>query len=378
MIVIDFSHLSMRNLFTSIPKKPKFKTDDFIGIYFHQMFTSIQSIQSFQHQGYGELVLAIDSKNNWRKEAVKGYKGNRKKNRAESPVNFEEFYVEVDKLISVLRDGLGIKTIEVDNVEADDIGYVLSHITDEKTLLITEDKDWMQNLIDNPTVDLYKPIKREMLKNSQSLRKELKFYRLIHCMIGDKVDDIPNILDNLAYSDEFNKLLTEKGIEVLPPRDLEKLDIFDSLVDEFYKIYENYPKVKLYKPGRFGEKTAIKMLKDRSSFMKKHKVNHKRILENFKRNRKLIDMEKIPKIYSNQIIEYYTNYNTSKNTTMVRDFINENSLHQIKNNLNINGITCTDIEDDVMGFSGFDNMSFDFKQTKEKESKKDDLSDWGF
>jgi 5'-3' exonuclease len=376
MIIVDYSHLSMRNLFTSIPKRPKFKTEDYIGVYFHQMIFSMQLIENYKKQGYGDIILALDSKSNWRKKAVKNYKGNRPKKRAASPVNFEEFYEMNDKLIDIFVNGFGLKSILVDDVEADDTGYVLSHLTDEKTLLITEDKDWVQNLIGNISVDIYKPIKKEFVKNSLQIQEKLRAERLIHCMIGDKVDDIPSIMDNLAYSNEFNSFLREKGIEVLEPIDFEKLSISDKLINEFENIHID-TKVKLYKPGRFGEKTALKIVNDsKREFIRKHKANMPRILDNFKRNRKLIDMIKIPSNYVESIINEYKNMKYSKNHDKVKTFFEDYSLHKLANNLCLNEVTSEHVQGDIMGFSSFSDMNF--SNVKAVEKSQEDFSDWGF
>ena len=380
MIIVDYSHLAMRNLFVSIPKKPTFKTEEYIDIFFSQMLTSLRKIEGYKHK-YGDIVLAIDSRRNWRKDATKNYKGFRAKVRSESPIDFDEYFEKSDELITILENGFGIKTIKVDNVEADDIGYVLSHLTDERTLLITEDKDWVQNLIGNLSVDILHPIKDKLIVNNQALQIELRNKRLIHCAIGDKVDAIPSILDNLEYTDDFKKFIEISGFNVSLPRVFEKNECFDGLLKQFNSKYADEPKIKVYKPGRFGEKTAEKIYNDleqRKKFKKKHKANHKRILENFKLNRKLIDMSKIPQDLKQNIIDEFVNYKNSKDVNIINEFIDRYGLHNIRRTLVLNEVDLG--LETSNAFSSFSDFEYDFSKPQEvkEEVKDDDFGEWGF
>ena len=337
MIVIDFQHLSYRNLHTCFysckPKKRdgKFITEDFIGIYFHQMLTSLHYIQ-MGFKEYGEIVIALDGFKNWRKELLQDfYKAERSSKRAESEINFNEFF-EYQKELEEFLKGL-VKVIKVDEAEADDIGYVLAHHSKEKTLLITSDKDWKQHLIYNHNVDFYDPMKRLLIKNSEELQKELKFFRIIHILIGDKADGIPNIMYNASLTDEFKKFLNNKEYHY---KDLEKIE------------FEG----EKFKTIRFGEKTAEKFVKNPHKFIKDKNLIKSKVYDNFRMNRKLVDSRKIPKEIQEKIIKEFKKTKINEHKL---DFINKYNLHRCKSYKIGKDLDCIDYsyEDFGLNFSGF-------------------------
>jgi len=306
MIIVDFSHLSYRNLFTSIysskPKKDKntgkYITEKWFPMYVHQMLFSLSKIEK-KFEGYGPIILALDSKSNWRKEYLEksGYKNSRKKLRDESDVNFEEFFEKNNKFLEFLKKGLGYIIVQVDDVEADDIGYVLSNYFKEETILVTEDKDWKQHLIGNLNVHLYQPIKDELTENNESIQDILKKFRATHILIGDKADDIPNVMSDVEFTEEFINFIKEKHIENTIPSKVEKLDIFDELVKE--ALEKN---INIYKSIRFGEKTAVKFIKNPKEFINKKIKDKKKLYDNIRRNRILVDIKKLPSKYKKNII----------------------------------------------------------------------------
>jgi len=359
MIIIDMSHLSYRNLYTAIynvkPKKDKktgkYLTEDWFSLYAHQMLFSLSKIEN-KFSKYGKVVIALDSKTNWRKDFLKssGYKGSRKKIREESEINFEEFFEENDKFIEFLRNGIGYITVQVDDVEADDIGYVLSEYINEETILVTEDKDWKQHLINNNNVSLYMPIKNVHLKNN-NIQDELKEFRAIHILIGDKADDIPNVMSDIEFTPEFIQLLKRNHIEWSLPSQVQHLDIFDELVK-----YAEENDIQIYKKMRFGEKTAQKFIKSPTEYIRNKIKDKKKLYDNIRRNRKLVDIKKLPKHYKEKIIENYRkNINSNSNSNKIlEDYINEKNLHQAKN-LTLNGNDLSSIPDESLS-NMFNNM----------------------
>ena len=326
MIIIDFQHLSYRNLFTCMynckPRKKdgKLITEDYIQIYFYQMLQSLNKISNEFIDEYGEIVLAIDDRKNWRKEfAKKYYKFSRKKYRDESEINYNEFFQYQNELLNFLKSY--VKVIQVEYAEADDIGYVLSTIDNEKNLLITSDKDWVQSLIDNLHTDLYDPIKKEFIKNSKSIQNDLKKKRLIHILIGDKVDEIPSVMYNVEFSKEFLNHLKNQSIKITPYE-------FNNLSEEEQeKIIENF-EGDIFKKARFGEKTAEKLINNPSKFIKEKVKDKKQFYKNFKINRKLIDMKKIPIEIKNKIISIYNNTKLNEKNL---NFIYDNNLEKCLN-----------------------------------------------
>jgi 5'-3' exonuclease len=311
MIIVDFQHLSYRNLHTCIysckPKKidGKFITEDFIGLYFHQMLTSLNKIERDFGDEYGDILVALDGFHNWRKELIQDfYKADRSKARAESEINFKEFF-EYQNLFEEFLKGF-VRVIRVDKAEADDIGFVLSHWLQEKTLLITSDKDWKQHLIGNYNVDLYDPLKSKYLLNSPQIQDELKLFRAKHILLGDKSDGIPNVMYQIELHPDFLNYLNELKLDIKTPTELENF-----IQQNGNEIIENY-KGEIYKTPRFGEKAAEKLINDPTEFIQKKVKDKKKFYKNFRLNRQLVDLRKIPKEIKKEIIETFENTKINK------------------------------------------------------------------
>ena len=310
MIIIDFQHLSYRNLYTCLynvnPKKinDKYDTDEFIGVYFYQMLSSLNKI-SKEFSEYGEIIIGLDGFHNWRKQIVeREYKNTRAKARKESDVNFSEFFEKQTKFENFLK-GFA-KVIRIDRAEADDIGFVLAHYLKEKTLLITSDKDWKQHLIDNPNVDFYDPIKDELIENCPQIQNELKMFRIKHILLGDKVDEVPNVMFHTELHKEFINYLNELKLDINTPTELE---IFiEKNGDEILQNYNG----EIYRTPRFGEKSAEKLISNPTEFIHKKIKDKKKFYKNFHINRKLIDSRKIPKDIQTEIINTYKNTKLEK------------------------------------------------------------------
>ena len=299
MIIVDFQHLSYRNLHTCIySTKPqqiegKYITEDYIGMYYFQMLTSLNKIYR-EFSDFGEIVIALDGFKNWRKQLLQNfYKADRKRGRDESPIKFDEFFKHQNELIDFLKGFT--KVIQVEEAEADDIGFVLANYTNEQTLLITSDKDWKQHLIDNLNVHLFDPLKNEFIQNSKEIQEDLKLYRLKHILLGDKVDGIPNVMYETELHPDFKKFLESQGIYIETPSEfLEKVGDIE---------YEG----EKFKTPRFGEKTAEKLIQNPTDFIRKKVKDKKKFYQNFRMNRQLVDLRKIPRDVKEKIIDTYNN-----------------------------------------------------------------------
>ena len=74
MIIVDYSGLAIATIVVN-------KVDD-EDLLRHMILNSLRQYRVKYKKDYGELVLAIDGKNNWRRGYYPQYKANRKKKRA--------------------------------------------------------------------------------------------------------------------------------------------------------------------------------------------------------------------------------------------------------------------------------------------------------
>jgi len=345
MILVDFSHLAMRNLFTSVynakPKKEngKFITSQYIGLFYHQMLNSLDKINNeFNHRGDKEIILAFDDKWNWRKNVLLTYKGHRKKNREESEVNFDEFFEQLEELKEQLTNNFGYKGIQVKNAEADDIIFVLAEKFKEKAIVITSDKD--MKVVLKYGCKLFDPIKDTYVNLDE---KELDHWLKLHILIGDASDGIPNIKWNTHFTPEFEEYLRENGFygteldfANLPFEEKEKLI---ENFDVYYKNKKGEPTEKmLYKKTRFGEKTASKLIPLLDSYFSKEEreKDYRRELEfqNFKLNKQLIHPSGIPEDIKQAILDAYENSESKINEREQIRFLKKYNLRERLNKKN--------------------------------------------
>jgi len=328
MIVVDFSHLGHRNLYTAIslakPKKSnkKYITDEFMPMFYHLMLNSLRYIsRKFPNN---EIVLAIDGKNNWRKEIYPDYKSHRKKNRDESDIDFNEYFNKLEAFINILDKCFPYKVLKVDGVEADDIIAVLSKKIHD-VIIVTSDKDMKQCLLYN--AKMYDPIKQKEINDSL---ENIQLFKDIHILIGDKGDNVPSVKEGLEYSQDFIKFLKESNVFVY---DVEKLeyeykDLFEKLKCEFQ---EKYPEKDIYKKARFGEKTALKFLKE--NHLQEALLN-KKFRYNYKRNQTLIDFDFIPEDIQEKIWKAYLEKEVNYNGQCIQKFLLKFNLNEQFMNMN--------------------------------------------
>jgi len=307
MLIVDFSHLANRNLFTSVfnarPKKKdgKFITEDFIGMYMHQMFTSLKSLKrQFQSE---EIVLAIDSRMNWRKDVYPDYKSHRKKVRDESEINFEEFFKYNAELIQALKENFPYKVVEVDRAEADDVIFVLAeqYAKEKDVIVVTEDKD--MKIVLSYGARMYMPIKKKFVDMTP---EELSLWTKTHICLGDESDNVPHIMYNKKFSEEYRKYLDSKSINLDEYEyEIQPFKFRFDLEEEFDEWYLNKKgqkvEKKIYAKQRWGEKSAEKFAKNLAENLK-GESNEKALLRvNFARNKQLIHPSGIPEDIKKQI-----------------------------------------------------------------------------
>jgi len=331
MVLIDFSHMSMRNLYVALsqarPRKVEgeYITSEFITFYYHLMLQSLRHI-SDKFDNYGEIVLALDSKDNWRKDIYPEYKGHRKKDRDKSEVNFSEFFEYVESFTDVLNANFPYKVIRVHRAEADDIiGILAERYADyEKVIAVSSDKDFKQIL--EVGAELYDPIKKAKIRMST---EELKKWKIVHILCGDSADNIPHVKRGTEFTPTFISYLKENEIHVKDPATFNKLTISEKLYSDFnvYKVNkkgEVLDELDIFKATPFGPKTAEKFADDLKSNLKLNPI----YASNFRRNMDLVLFSKIPQDIQDTIINDFKGIEVQYDPNGIFKFLSENHLSQ--------------------------------------------------
>jgi hypothetical protein len=232
---------------------------------------------------YGELVLCYDSKKYWRRDYFPNYKSNRKKDRANSGLDWNSIFETLNNIRDEIKTHFPYKVLEVEGAEADDcIAAVVQHIAVtptefEKVLILSGDKDFIQ-LQKHNFVKQYSPVLKKFVKDINP-----DIYIREHVLKGDRSDGVPNFLSS---DDTFVNELRQK------PLTKKKLAVWIDLAPEDFCTED--------------------------------------MLRNYQRNRTLIDLEYIPSDLKERILEDYRKPPKGERSKLLNYFINK----RLKNLMN--------------------------------------------
>ena len=207
MQIVDLSQVLFATFFASVGNHTNVEIEE--GLVRHMALNKLRDINKRFRNKYGEMVIAADSTNNWRKEYFPYYKANRKKDRDSSDMDWSKMFECMNSIRQDIRDNFPYNYIQVDCCEADDIiGVIVNHVAPWKddVLIISGDKDFKQ-LHRYDSVKQYDPVRKRFLTVDCPDQ-----YLFEHILSGDKGDGIPNILsdDNCLVLGERQKVLTSK------------------------------------------------------------------------------------------------------------------------------------------------------------------------
>jgi 5'-3' exonuclease len=238
-LYIDLSNICYRNVHQL---GPDLKSNGY-GILRHAIITSvIYNIEKFEPN---KVFICCDAPRNWRKKFYEPYKAHRAAAKEKTNIDWDQFQEIVEEVKMGFKSSFPFYVIQQDWLEADDIisFLVRKYVNDEK-VIISSDSDFVQ-LMKYPNTKLYCPLKKDFIKcDNPQLHLEIKIIK------GDKAsDNIPSICPGVG------------------PKKAE--DLFVS-----------------------GDMDNLLQGKEPSA---KVKGNHAVMVENYHRNRKLIDLTKTPK-----------------------------------------------------------------------------------
>lgn len=208
MIIVDFSQIAYACILEHLASTKQPNAD--IDMVRHVILNSLRSnVKKFKRE-YGEVVIAMDDRNYWRRDYFPHYKASRKKNRDKSPFNWTSIFTCLDTLKGELQANLMYKIVSVDGCEADDIIGFLTHAyaPSQKIMIVSGDKDFNQLQV-HANVFQYSPLLKKMIVEKfpeVSLKQQI--------IRGDTGDGIPNILspDDVFVTGGRQKPIMEKKI----------------------------------------------------------------------------------------------------------------------------------------------------------------------
>ena len=281
MILVDMNQVTISNLMMQLGSKRDNELDE--NLVRHMVLNSIRGYRSRFHDAFGEMVLCYDSKKYWRRDYFPNYKSNRKKDRANSGLDWNTIFETLNNIRDEIKEIFPYKVLEVEGAEADDvIASIVQHVAEtpsefEHILILSGDKDFIQ-LQKHNFVKQYSPTLKKFVKDIDP-----DIYIREHVLKGDRSDGVPNFLspDNTFVDELRQKPLSKKKLETWI--DLEPSDYCS---DE--------------------------------------------MMRNYQRNKTLIDLECIPSDLKVKILEEYQNAEHGDRSKLLNYFINK----RLKNLMN--------------------------------------------
>jgi len=214
MIIVDLNQIMISNLMVQINgKNAETLSEDLVR---HMVLNSLRAHNKKFRKQYGEMVIACDSKNVWRREVFPNYKAGRKANRAKSEHDWDAIFTILHNIKDEIKTFLPYKVIEIETAEADDIIATLIKKTKrviapehkKNILILSGDKDFIQ--LHGPNIKQYNPVLNKFVGKGE----DPSIYIKEHIFKGDRSDGIPNILsdDNVFIEGRRQRPLSKKKI----------------------------------------------------------------------------------------------------------------------------------------------------------------------
>lgn len=285
MILVDFNQIVIGNFMMQVGNHTNIPLEE--GMLRHMILNALRYYRTKFHEDYGELVICCDSKRYWRKDVFPYYKAGRKKDRQASGVDWSTMFTVLDKVRQELIDVFPYRTIMIEGAEADDIiGTIVGYERDEKILILSSDKDFVQlHVYDN--VEQYSPVLKKFVRHENP-----KLYLREHIIKGDRSDGIPNIMsaDSVFVNGGRQKPIRRNIISELARIDLDLVEESNLFKDDEQK-------------------------------------------RNWLRNRQLVDLEMIPRELRNKIERTFAEYDTNDRSKLFNYFV-QNKLNNLMENIN--------------------------------------------
>ena len=207
MIIVDINQIMISNLMVQLYGKNGMELSE--DLVRHMVLNSLRGHNKKFRKEYGEMVIACDSKNVWRRQVFPNYKAGRKANREKSEHNWELIFDILANVKNEIKQFLPYKVIELETAEADDIIAVLCRRIKEKILILSGDKDFIQ--LHNERIRQYNPVLNKFVGKDENP----SLYIREHILRGDRSDGIPNVLsdDNVFVEGRRQTPLSKKKVE---------------------------------------------------------------------------------------------------------------------------------------------------------------------
>lgn len=248
MILVDLS----QTIIASIMVEQIIAPDEPIELSHIRYMTlnSLRKLNSLFKEEYGKMTLCVDGTASWRYDEFEFYKWSRKDSKKDSRVDWESVYDVKSQVENELDKYMPYRFVRYEKAEGDDVigiltRYMHTHESNRyETVIVSRDKDFIQ-------LQRYEGVSQyNVSKDLWIVVENPLLYLKEHILRGDTIDGIPNFLSP-------DDIFTRKGER--------QKSVFKKKIEKW--VYQ----------------TPEKICGD-----------DKKLLANYKRNRKLIDLSQIP------------------------------------------------------------------------------------
>lgn len=231
MVLVDFNGISVGSVLGQLNKGEKLSES----LVKHIILNNIRTYRNkFPVSEWGRMIICLEGRS-WRRDIFPEYKAARGTNRDKDKYDWTEIYRLLEVVSNDIKENFPYAVIQVDNAEADDlIGAItieeMGKLGADKVAIVSADKDFIQ-LHSLGEVVQYSPMQNKMVKEDNPGR-----YLFDHIFKGDSSDGVPNANspDNTFTDKIRQKPMTKKAIESY----WENRDKFQGGMDD--TVYRNY------------------------------------------------------------------------------------------------------------------------------------------
>lgn len=205
MILTDFSQLCIANIVQHPEEFEKGAVDaaSAINLVRHSTLATLLSYKRLYGRQYGQMVIATDGRNYWRRDLFEYYKWSRKQMRKDSKLDWQLIHDVTNQFKEEFMAYFPYPVIRVDKAEADDVIAVMCEFTQEHelitiglesdipqpTLILSSDGDFKQ-LHKYSNVRQWSPLLKKYVTASKD---GIAFDLMEKIVKGDGGDGVPNI-----------------------------------------------------------------------------------------------------------------------------------------------------------------------------------------
>lgn len=218
MILIDYSQTAISTIMAEMRGHPNAEVNT--PLIRHMIINALRNYKKSFGAQYGQMVIACDSKKNWRKGVFSHYKANRKKAREDSGFDWNAIYDALNQIKVELAEHFPYPVIEIDFAEADDVIASLVFYTQwpwrqprlEPVLILSGDQDFAQlQRFDN--VKQYSTVLSKWVTPGDGVTPQA--FLMEHILTGDRGDGVPNFLSDadVFVAGKRQKPIRKKDLE---------------------------------------------------------------------------------------------------------------------------------------------------------------------